>query len=215
MATAALLRIIGVHPSAQLSLSLHGGHHAPPWDVPSFVYSGAPFPQGHGGYPRVATSVAPSLAFAGLLHHPSLLQENHRSSSGFDITMSFPSPGQGLPPPLLYHPRASGVVPPLTPSGPAAPPSSTAKVLKLNSIKDAKAYLDALGIIKFYLRDPDFSPGLADDTLVTTSSNFEASQLWEGQLRLTVKDGKLQFLYKSKGDIDNGCRFKMLATLNA
>jgi hypothetical protein len=134
----------GGHSSVQLSPSVHGGHQAPPWDVPSFVYGGAPFPQGHGGYPRAATLVAPSLAFAGSSHHPSLLQDDHHSSSGSDITMSFPGPGQGLPPPLLYHP-----CPPPAPSSPAAPPSSTAKVLKLNLIKDAKAYLDALGIIEF------------------------------------------------------------------
>jgi hypothetical protein len=69
------------------------------------------------------------------------------------------------------------------------------KVFKLDSIKDAKAYLDALGIIKFYRQDPDISAGLADGMLVTTSSNFEASCIWEGQLRLAVKDGKLQFLF--------------------
>jgi hypothetical protein len=62
-----------------------------------------------------------------------------------------------------------------------------AKVLKLDSIKDVKAYLDTLGIIKFYLQDPDFSPGLADGVLVTTSANFEASRLWKGQLCLAVK----------------------------
>jgi hypothetical protein len=87
-------------------------------------------------------------------------------------------------------------------------------VLKFDSIKDAKAYLDALGIIEFYLRDPNFSPGLADGTLVTTSSNFEASCLWEDQLCLAVKDGELQFLFENKGDIYNGCRFKIPATLN-
>jgi hypothetical protein len=199
----------GGHPSVQLSLSVHGGHQAPPQDVPSFVYNGAPFPQGHGGYPCATTSVAPSLAFVGLLHHPSLPQDDHHSSSGSDITMSFPGPGQDLPPPLLYHPR-----PPPAPSGPAAPPSSTAKALKLNSIKDSKAYLDALGIILFYLRDSNFS-GLADGALVTSSSNFEASSLWEGQLCLAVKDGKLQFLFGNKGDICNGRRFKILAALNA
>jgi hypothetical protein len=88
-------------------------------------------------------------------------------------------------------------------------------VLKLDSIKDAKAYLDALGIIKFYLQDPDFSPGLVDGRLFTTSSNFEASHLWEDQLCLAVKDGKLCFLFKNKGNIYNDRRFKMLAALNA
>jgi hypothetical protein len=72
------------------------------WGV---VYSGGTFPQGHGGFPRAATLVAPSLAFAGSSLHPSLPQEDHHSSSGSDITMSFSSPGQGLPPPLSYHPR--------------------------------------------------------------------------------------------------------------
>jgi hypothetical protein len=77
----------------------------PPWDVPSFVYGGETFPQGRGGYPRAAALVSPSLGFAGLLLHPSLPHEDHHSSSGSDITMSFSSPGQGLPPPLLYHPQ--------------------------------------------------------------------------------------------------------------
>ncbi len=74
----------------------------PSWGV---VYGGGTFPQGHGGYPRAATLVAPSLAFAGLSLHPSLMQDDHHSSSGSDITMSFSSPGRGLPLPHLYHPR--------------------------------------------------------------------------------------------------------------
>ncbi len=89
------------------------------------------------------------------------------------------------------------------------------KVLKINSIKDRKAYLDALGIIEFYLRDPDFSPGLPDSVLVTTSSNFEASHLWKGQLCLVVKDGELCFLFENKGDTYIGRGFEMLAACNA
>ncbi len=88
-------------------------------------------------------------------------------------------------------------------------------MLKLDSIKDAKAYLDALGIIEFYLWDPVFSPGLEDGMLVTTSSNFEASRLWEGLLCLAVKDAKLCSLFKNKGDIYNGRGFEVLATLIA
>jgi hypothetical protein len=84
---------------------------------------------GPWGYPHATTLVASSLVFVGLLHHPSLPQDDHQSSSGSDITMSFPGPGQGLPPPLLYHTR-----PPPAPSGPASPPSSTAKVLKFDLI---------------------------------------------------------------------------------
>ncbi len=54
-----------------------------------------------------------------------------------------------------------------------------------------------------------------DGTPVTSSSNFEASHLWEGQLCLAVKDGKLRFLFENKGDIYNGHGFKMLAALKA
>jgi hypothetical protein len=54
------------------------------------------------------------------------------------------------------------------------------KVLKLDPIKDAKAYLNALGIIEFYLHEPEFSTGRADGELITTTSNLEASCLWEG-----------------------------------
>jgi hypothetical protein len=39
----------GGHPSAQVSPSVHGGRHAPPQDVPLFVYSGGTFSQRHGG----------------------------------------------------------------------------------------------------------------------------------------------------------------------
>ncbi len=105
---------------------------------------------------------------------------------------------------MLHHPRDSGVIPHSALSGLAVASSSTTKVLKIDPIKDTKAYLDALGIIEFYLRDPDFSPGLPDGALVTTASNYEASHLWEGQLRLAVKDGKLRFLFENKGDIYNG-----------
>jgi hypothetical protein len=88
------------------------------------------------------------------------------------------------------------------------------KVLKLNPMKDAKAYLDALEIIKFYLRELEFSNGRADGKLIMTTYNLKASRLWEGQLRLAVKDGTLLFLFKNKGDTYNGHGFKMLAALS-
>ena len=192
----------GGQPSAQVSPSVHGGHLVPSWDAPLFEYGGGGFPQGYGGYPRVATLVALSLGYVGLLPHPLLPQEDHHSSSGSGISISFSSPGQGLPPPVLYHPYASGVIPPSAPSDPAISLSSSTKVLKLDSIKDTKAYLDALGIIKFYLRDPAFSLVFLDSALITTSSNFEASRFWEGQLHLAVKDRELCFLFK-KGKLQN------------
>ncbi len=72
-----------------------------------------------------------------------------------------------------------------------------------------------LGIIKFYLCEPEFFIGRADGKLSTTASNLEASCLWKGQLCLAVKDGTLRFLFKNKGDTYNGHGFEMLAALNA
>jgi hypothetical protein len=89
------------------------------------------------------------------------------------------------------------------------------KVLKLDPIKDAKAYLNALGIIQFYICEPEFSTGCADGKLISTASNFEASCLWEGQLHLVVKDGTLHFFFKNKGNIYSGQGFEMFAALNA
>jgi hypothetical protein len=71
------------------------------------------------------------------------------------------------------------------------------KVLKLDSTKNAKTYLDALGIFEFYLWEPDFSSDFLDGALVTTPSNYEASCLWKGQLHLAVKDGELCFLFEN------------------
>ena len=62
--------------------------------------------------------------------------------------------------------------------------------------------------------EPDFSSGFPDGLLVTTPSNSEASRIWEGQLRLAVKDGELYFLFENKSDIYNGHSFEMLAALN-
>jgi hypothetical protein len=211
------------HGGRHASLGLLGleGFHASLGNIPSFVYGGGPFSQGHGGYPRAAASVAPSLGYAGSLYHPSLPQEDHRSSSGLDITMSFSSPGPGPPPPpspLLQMPAVYAPSAPLSPHIPLVPAillTTTTKVLKLDAIKDAKAFLDSLDIIEFYLRKPEFSSGLPGGALVTTPSNLKASRLWEGQLRLAVKDGDLWFLFENKGTLFNGCSFEMLAALTA
>ncbi len=66
-----------------------------------------------------------------------------------------------------------------------------AELLKLNTMKDAKAFLDSLEQIHFYLQMPGFSTGHADDSLFTDGANQEASRVWEGQLRLAVKEGSL------------------------
>jgi hypothetical protein len=55
--------------------------------------------------------------------------------------------------------------------------------------------------------------GHADESLITNMNNQEASQVWEGQLRLAVKDSTLRFLFKNKGSQFHGRGFKMLAPL--
>ncbi len=69
-------------------------------------------------------------------------------------------------------------------------------------------------MIQFYLRIPDFSTGSSDGLLVTDPSNAEASQVWEGQLCLAVKDGSLRFLFENKGDQFQCRGFEMLAMLD-
>jgi hypothetical protein len=60
---------------------------------------------------------------------------------------------------------------------------------------------------------PDFSTGHADESLTTDATNQEASRVWEGQLRLAIKDGPLRFLFDNKGSQYHGSGFEMLATL--
>jgi hypothetical protein len=117
-------------------------------------------------------------------------------------------------PPLapVVVPAAAPVITPAV-----APPITSAAVrvelLKLYPLKDAKAFLDSLEQIHFYLRMPDFSTGHADDSLTTDANNQEASREWEGQLHLTVKDGTLRFLFENKGSLYHGRSFEMLAIL--
>jgi hypothetical protein len=111
--------------------------------IPSFVYGGGPFPTRPGEFPHAPASVAPSHGFSGLLLRSSLAHEEHHSSSGSDVTRSVLGPGYGPPlPSMTLFPLSS--LAPLS--------SSLTKVLKLDPIKGAEAYLDALGIIKLRAR---------------------------------------------------------------
>jgi hypothetical protein len=93
MATAALLHIMGGTRLPKCFRRCMGGVMLLLGMYPRLCMVVGPFPRVMGGIPIVATSVAPSLMFAGSSLHPSLPQEDHRSSSGSDITMSFSSPG--------------------------------------------------------------------------------------------------------------------------
>jgi hypothetical protein len=89
-----------------------------------------------------------------------------------------------------------------------------AEPFKLPPIADVKAYLNLLSILQYYLCRPEFSTQHSDNALITDSRNAEASSYWEGQIRVTVQDGSLHFLFKNKGLLYNGKGFKMLAALN-
>ncbi len=122
-------------------------------------------------------------------------------------------------PPMPAPPTTA--VPVVVPPPPALPPapvvvSSTAaqaELLKLDSMKDAKAFLNSFETIQYYLRMPEFSTGHPDRSLNTDAANADASRAWEGQLCLAVKDGNLCFLFKNKGTQFHGRGFEMLAAL--
>ncbi len=88
-----------------------------------------------------------------------------------------------------------------------------AELLKLDPMKDPKAFLDSLEQIQYFLRMPDFCTGRTDDSLVTGESNQEASRVWEDELRKAVKEGTLRFLFENKGTQYHGYGFEMLAAL--
>ena len=90
-----------------------------------------------------------------------------------------------------------------------------AKLLKFNPFTDAKGFLDLLEQIQFYLRMHEFSTGHLDGSLTTDASNLEASQAWEGQFQLTVRDVALCFLFKNKGTLYHGRGFEMDSVSNA
>jgi hypothetical protein len=94
-------------------------------------------------------------------------------------------------------------------------PSIAARVdlLKLDDIKNAKAFLDSFETIQFYLWIPEFATGHADGSLITDAANAEASRAWEGQLRLAIKNGNLCFLFENKENQFHGRGFEMLAAL--
>jgi hypothetical protein len=104
-------------------------------------------------------------------------------------------------------------MPALPPLPPATPTTARVELLKLDPIKDAKAFLESFETIQYYLRMPEFSTRHVDGSLSMDAANLDASPAWEGQLRLAVKDGALCFLFDNKGTQYHGQGFEMLAAL--
>ncbi len=110
-------------------------------------------------------------------------------------------------------PAVAPPMPALPPLPPAAPIAARVELLKLDPIKDAKAFLDSFKTIQYYLRMPEFLTRHADGSHSTDTANLDASRTWEGQPCLAVKDGALHFLFENKGTQYHGQGFEMLAAL--
>ena len=50
--------------------------------------------------------------------------------------------------------------------------------------------------------------------LVISATNLETSRFWEGQIRVTIQDGLLRFLFKNKGSLYHGKGSEMLVALD-
>jgi hypothetical protein len=83
----------------------------------------------------------------------------------------------------------------------------------LPSIKMSDDYLAARDLILYWLRRPGFSTACSDATLITDPSNAHASQFWEGQIRMALKDGLARFLFENTGSAYFDKGFKMLQVL--
>jgi hypothetical protein len=157
--------------------------------VPSFIHGPRRSLPSHGGSPHVSASLASTLALAAPPLRP-LRHEDLSGSSASELTMSFwpslpavaapavvspavaPSTVQALPPVAVSTPQVVEVdslesVVPLAPAPllmicPAEP-------FKLPLIADAKAYLNLLSILQYYLCRPEFSTQRPDNALITDS----------------------------------------------
>jgi hypothetical protein len=129
--------------------------------VSSFFYSGGVLvPPIHVCSPHAPTSVAPSLGVTSSMLHP-LTHEDAQSLSDFDITMYFlvwvppvalpHSPPIAPPPALPLDPSGIHLAPPDSTLALAVGPLCSSESIRLLDIKDAKAYLDHLKLIQYYL----------------------------------------------------------------
>ncbi len=139
----------------------------------------------HGGSPPPASvaSLSPTI-FPGVPPAPSVAVIPAVAPPSAPAVVPPTAPAAVLPPP------APSVAPP-PPAAPVPGRPIRAKHLKLDPMKDPKAFLDSLEQIQYYLWMPEFCTGRTDDSLVTDASNQEASRVWEGELRTAVKEGTL------------------------
>jgi hypothetical protein len=150
----------------------------------------------------------------GGAHHPT-------PPDGLSAPTALVSPMAPTPPGVLLDPTAT--VGQTAPGGPPSPPSPgpcldapiplPVDLFTLPPIMSGDDYLHSCNLILFWLHTPGFSTALDDSVLTTDGRNLLASQYWEGQLRTSLKDGPIWFLFKNTGSTFYGKGFKMLQVL--
>jgi hypothetical protein len=83
----------------------------------------------------------------------------------------------------------------------------------LPPIESGDNYLKTWDLILFWFRSPGFSTARTDSQLVTDDRNTHASQFCEGQLRTSLKDGTVCYLFENTGSTYFGKGFEMLQVL--
>ena len=83
----------------------------------------------------------------------------------------------------------------------------------LSPIKSGEDYLKSQDLILYWLRPPGFSTACNDSLLVTDTRNSLASQFWEGQLHMALKDGSVRHLFENTDSKYFGKGFEMLQVL--
>jgi hypothetical protein len=114
-----------------------------------------------------------------------------------------PSPTRGAP---VDSPTSPAVPPP----GPIPLPVNR---FTLPPIKNSISYLAACNLILYWLHCHGFSTARSDLALITDSTNTLASQFWEGQIRMALKDGPTHFLFKNTGSTYYDKGLEMLQVL--
>ncbi len=83
----------------------------------------------------------------------------------------------------------------------------------LPPIKSGKDYLQSRDLILYWLQTPGFSTAREDLLLVTDGCNALASQFWEGQIRTSLKNGSVHYLFENTNSKYFGKGFEMIQVL--
>ena len=146
--------------------------------------------------------------------HPSLLGSSWDVLGGADPPPTAPA-GSRSTMSTAPAPSAAAVPVPAPLPAPVGPTPLPVDRFTLPAINSGNDYLQNRDLILFWLRSPGFSTGRPDSALITDTTNFLASEYWEGQLRMAVQDGPVRNLFANTGDLYYGHGFEMLASLEA